>query len=66
MLLIIRDLGWLILCCVICRTRIRRSCLQRHLLATLQLIITKKNEKEREKNSKHFCKHLLGILVGFS
>ena len=26
----------------------------------------KKNEKERKKKSKHFCKHLLGILVGFS
>ena len=25
-----------------------------------------KKEKERKKNSKHFCTHLLGVLVGFS
>ena len=25
----------------------------------------KQKEKERKKNSKHFCKQLLGILVGF-
>ena len=26
----------------------------------------KKKEKEKKKKSKHFCKPLLGILVGFS
>ena len=25
----------------------------------------KKEKEKRKKNSKHFCKHLLGILVGF-
>ena len=52
--------------CVICRTGIRRSYLQRHLLATLSLIINKKKKKKKkEKHSKYFCKHLLGILIGF-
>ena len=26
----------------------------------------KKKKKKKKKKSKHFCKHLLGILVGFS
>ena len=57
MQLIISDLGWLTLFCIICRTQIRRSCLQRHFLPTLSLIINKKIKKKKEKNSKHFCKH---------
>ena len=66
MQLVISDLGWLILFCVICRTQIHRSFLQRHLMATLSLINKKKEERKRKKkNSKHFSKHLLGILVGF-
>ena len=65
--IVISDIGWLILFCVICRRQIRRSCLQRRLLATLLLIINikKKKEKKKKKIQKTFCKHLLGILVGF-
>ena len=59
--------------CVIYRTKILISCLQRKLLATLSLIINNKKKqqqktrmKERIKqDSKHFCKHLPGILGEF-
>ena len=44
----ISDLERLILLCVICRTRIRRSCLQSHLLATLPLIINIKKRKKKK------------------
>ena len=50
MQLVICDLGRLILFCVICRTQIRRSFLQRHLLATLSLIIN--NRKRKRKKTK--------------
>ena len=63
--IVLSDLGWLVLFCVIWRTQICRSFLQRHLMLTVSLIINKKNKKRKEKNLKHFCKHLLGILVGF-
>ena len=55
------DLGWPTLFDEIHRTRIRRSCLQRQLLATLSLINNKKKERKKEriqKDSKHFYKHL--------
>ena len=47
--LIISDLGWLILFCVIYRTQICRSCLQRQLLATISLIINKKKKEIKNK-----------------
>ena len=66
LLLIICDLGWLMLFCVIYRTQISRSHLKRQLLATLSLIIKKKGRKERIKQgSKHFCKHSPGSLGEF-
>ena len=40
---------WLILFCVICRTRFSRFCLQRHFLPTLSLIINKKKKEGRNK-----------------
>ena len=48
-LIIISDLGWLILFCLICRTQIRRPYPQRNLLATLSLIINNKKKKVRKK-----------------
>ena len=52
--------------CVICKTHIRKSCLQRQHVATLSLIINKKRKKERiKKDSKHFPKLLPGILREF-
>ena len=51
MLLIIIDLGWLILCRVICRTRIRRSCLQRPYNPITDYY---QKKKERKKNFKTF------------
>ena len=65
MQLVISDLGWLILFCITCRTQIRRSFLQWHLLAILSLIINNKKRKKKEKKIKTFCKHLVRILVGF-
>ena len=47
------ELGWFTLFCVIYRTQIRKSCLQRQLLATLSLIINEKLKKGR-KNKKRF------------
>ena len=38
--------GWPMLFCVIYRTHIRRSCIQRQILATLSLIINKKRKKQ--------------------
>ena len=53
--------------CVICKTQIRKSCLQRQHVATLSLIINKKKKKERKnkKDSKHFSKLLPWILREF-
>ena len=56
--------------CVIYRTQILRSCQKRQLLVSFSLIINKKEKKKRKKdrikqNSKHFCKHLPGILGEF-
>ena len=53
--------------CVIYRTEICRSCLQRQLLATLSLIIEKKKRKKEriKKDSKHFWKYLPDILGEF-
>ena len=42
------DLGWPTLFYEIYRTQIRRSCLQRQLLATLSLINNKKKERKKE------------------
>ena len=65
MSLIIIDLGWVILFYVICRTQII-LCLQRHLLVTFSQINNRRKKKERKnKDSKHFRKHLLGILDEF-
>ena len=49
MSLIISDLGWFILFFVNCKTQICKSCLQRHLLATLSLITKQKKEKKKKK-----------------
>ena len=49
MLLIISDLRWLTLFCVIYRTHIYRSCLHKRLLATLLPIINKMKEKKNKK-----------------
>ena len=65
MKLIISDVEWLILFCVICRTQIRVSCLQRHLLATLSLIINKK-KKERKRKEKKFKTFLQAFTRNFS
>ena len=52
--------------CVICKTQIRRSCLQRQLLVTLSISINKKYKEIIKQDSKHICKHLPGILSEFS
>ena len=52
---------WFRVACVISRTQICRSSLQRHLLATLSLTIN----NNKKKISKHFCECLLGILDEF-
>ena len=65
--LITSNLERLILFCVIYRKQIQRFCRQRQLLSTLSLIINIKKWKiEKNTNSKHFCKHLSGILGEFT
>ena len=63
--LVISDLGWLIL--FLCN--LQNSNLQIFLKKTPHVNPSteyqQKKEKERKKKSKHFCKHLLGVLVEF-
>ena len=60
--LIISDLGWLILFCVTCRAQILWSCLERHLQATLSMIINKKKEKKEKRKRKTFQNIFASIL----
>ena len=59
----ISNLGWLMLFCVIYRTQIRKSYLQRQLLRILSLIITKKKKERNNKTT--FKTFLLEFISNF-
>ena len=63
--LIISNLGWLILFCVIYIRQFRRSWLQRQLLATLSLIINKKERMKKKKNRTRFITFLQAFIRNF-